>query len=394
MKTRRANGEGSIYKDNDRYKGYITLGRKPDGKIIRKYFTGKTKISVAAAIKKFKEEKGLLNPSSEPITLEKYITYWLKNVQYNNLKPQSYDRLDSTVRNHIIPEIGFLQFASITTHDIQCLINKKYNDEKLSYSSVKKIKDCLNSCYNYNLKLSPKERIVNYNPCSAVILKRRFENSNENCIKCFTKSEIFKIKEELSRTAKSNNKKIYPYGAVYILMLNTGIRLGEVSALNKSDVDLKGNKIKVCKNQIRQRCRDENKNISQGYSLSIVNSVKTSSSERWIPLNSAAMNACLELLELFPENPALICNKYGDRITLSALEKTFKQVLKKCGIPSLGRGIHALRHTFASFLIQNNIDVKIVSDILGHSSSKITYDVYTHIFDEHKKDLIDSLPAI
>lgn len=396
MKTRRANGEGGVYKDGNRYKGYINIGTDVNGKKIKKYFTGKTKSKVTAAMSKYKEDKGLLNLSClspDKITLEKYINYWLKNIQYYNLKPQSYDRIESTVRNHIVPEIGFLQFSSVTTYDIQELINKKYNIEGLSYSSVKKIKDSLNSCYNYNLMLSPKERIVGYNPCAAVVLKRRPE-INKNETKYFNVSEINKIKAELSRVTKSNGVKIYSYGAAYILMLNTGIRLGEAAALNKNDIDIESRRMRICKNTIRQKQRDENKEITSGYSLSVVNSVKTSTSDRWIPLNEAAVDACVELLKLYPEQPALINSRNGTRITPSALEKRFKQVLKKSNISSHGRNIHALRHTFASIMIKNNIDVKVVSEILGHSTTRITYDIYTHVFDEQKKNLITYLPAI
>ena len=71
----------------------------------------------------------------------------------------------------------------------------------------------------------------------------------------------------------------------------------------------------------------------------------------------------------------------GKPVLPSNFERSFHTVLKKAGIGG-DYGIHALRHTFASMLFTKGVDVKIVSKILGHSSVKITYDIYVHLFDK------------
>ena len=333
----------------------------------------------------------LENTGSNTATLGEYMDSWMLNFKRNELKPQSYDRLDCTIRIHIKPEIGYLDMQSITTKDIKNLLNKKYKEESLSYSSVKKIHDALNACFEFNLALSPQERILSYNPCrAAVIPGKQKENSVKE--KHFTEEETLKIKEVVD-SVDEKGRKIYPYGAAYIFLLNTGLRLSEFAALDKSDIDFENKCVFIHKNFTVERNRDEKGELTGSITQSIAESVKTRSGNRKVLLNKNALDAAKELVNLRPDKEYLVTARTGNRATPYCIEKTFKSILKSCGLDG-DRTVHSLRHTFASILIKNNVDAKTVSELLGHSSVKVTLDIYTHIFADQKLNAVNSIPEI
>lgn len=109
-----------------------------------------------------------------------------------------------------------------------------------------------------------------------------------------------------------------------------------------------------------------------------------------VPLIVDYKNSFSEYL-LHPSQPVFI-NKNGDRLNPRGLHKIFKEILGKSGLPPKRFSLHHLRHTFATLLIQENkenVDLRIVQDLLGHESL-VTTQVYTHVDFEQKKNAIDS----
>ena len=87
-------------------------------------------------------------------------------------------------------------------------------------------------------------------------------------------------------------------------------------------------------------------------------------------------------------------NSNGKPVTPQNAEKTFSQILKSCKINGRGRKCHALRHTFATKLFMQGIDVKMVSHILGHSSTSFTRDVYISIIQKTQAIVMEKIPEI
>lgn len=393
LSTRRVNGEGSVYFYNERWYATLEIGIQSNGKPKVKRFSSKTKSGAIRKKEEYKKSMMIFSENDPNVTVEEYFKYWLTNFQIYKIKPQSYDRLESTVYKHIIPSIGFLMYGTVETRDIQILINKKYMEEDLSYSSVKKIYDALNACFKFNLSLSPAEKILEYNPCAAVILPQN-KKSKRDLAKIFKPDEIVKIKNEIDRKYIHRPGSIYPYGYLYILILNTGLRLSESLALNKTDIDLVNRKIYIGSNYVRYKNRKANKNSGLKYINCVEEGAKTKTSERWVSLNNAAVNACKRLFEQFPNTECLCLTKTGRRASEQCVESTFRKILERSGVEKNGRAIHSLRHTFASMLIRQGVDAKTVSDILGHSSVKITLDIYTHLFEEQKIKAVNQIPDI
>ena len=173
------------------------------------------------------------------------------------------------------------------------------------------------------------------------------------------------------------------YGHAYLLILNTGLRMGEALSLKWDDIDFAKKTITVTKNNVLIRNRDTDGNKIGGYKLQTQDSAKTSCGNRIIPMNRSAEEALLELKKN-NTTPFVIINSQNNQVLPSNFERTFHTVLTNAGINKT-YGIHALRHTFASMLFAKGVDVKIVSKLLGHSTVKITYYIYVHLFE---KDII------
>ena len=147
----------------------------------------------------------------------------MKTYKRGTIKASSYDALEKTAKNQVIPNIGMIQLQEITATDIQTLLND-LKEKGYSYSTVKKTHDCLNAMFEHATIADD----VAKNPMLLVKMLARSEFETKE-IRYFSEDECALIIEECSRLYKTG-KPIYQYADAYILMLNTGIRLGEAIA--------------------------------------------------------------------------------------------------------------------------------------------------------------------
>ena len=367
-------GEGSVYQVSDeKWVAKISLGTRPDGSPKVKQFSGKTEAIVRKKLKEYKKsceyaEKRL--PASE--TIRSFFENWLKEVQYYKLKPSSYDRLERTLQKNVFPYIGGLKMDKVTRSQVQVLVNQLYNKERFSYSTVKKAYVALNSGFQYALL----DDVVSKNPCLGVELPAPSERTKE--VESLSPCEMEALVAEINKVDGSGCP-LYYYGFAYIFILNTGLRMGEALALTWDDVDWDRRLITVNKNLVMAKKRDADGNGVSGYDLVVQDGAKTASGNRTIPINQTAEHA-LRMLLKGNGTPYVIVNNRGHRVLPSNFERSFRAILANAGV---GRyGIHALRHTFASNLFRKGVDIKIISKLLGHSTVKITYDIYVHLMDE------------
>lgn len=119
---------------------------------------------------------------------------------------------------------------------------------------------------------------------------------------------------------------------------------------------------------------------------------KSKSSERTIPLNQTALSALLELKKANGGFAYVFSNAKGKPINPRNLNRAHDCILERAGIPHIG--IHALRHTFASQLFANKVDIKVISKLLGHSDVSVTYNIYIHLMQEELPDATTSLDSL
>lgn len=386
-KHRKSNGEGSIYQRADkRWCATIQIGTKDDGKKITKSFYGKQRKDV---VKQLEEYKQLSNKHSHIIkdkTLDEYILKWQTTVKINELKPTSYDRLESTIRTHIIGNVGYYQISDINSQIVQELINKLHK-EKLSYSSIKKVYNALSGCFKYAIN----NRHIQFNPMNTVKLPatHKFEKKQ---MRILSEDEV-KIFKTNCTLKYSNGEYIYPLGYGMILLLNTGLRLGEALALKWSDINFDSKTITVSNNLVMAVDRNNPTHNNKRVQIN-QDTTKTESGDRIIPLNKTATDALehLKTIRYFGEDSYILSTKENKPNKPRNFCRTYETILERSKIEHCG--IHTLRHTFASHLFLNGVDIKTISVLLGHSSVEITYKTYIHLIKEQKSSAVKLLDEI
>ncbi len=390
---KRGHGEGCITKQKDgRWVARIQIGKTLDGKPKIKALYGKTEPECKRKLKEYKKEiaKGINQVSK--LTVAEYIERWLKAYKFYSLKPASYDRLESVFNNYVKDSIGYYQMGNITSNDIQKLINKM--SESLSYSSVKKIIELLRPCFKHAVLVG----VINKNPCDAVILPRQNSMAvKTKKIDILTDKEVSVIKD-IANDVMSKKSRKHKHAPVFVLILNTGLRCGEVLALEYSDIDFDKKVLHVSKSVSIIKNRDENDNENK--TKVIITDTKTINGDRYIPLNNTAINA-LEQIQDYNQyyniqTNLVVSNDKGDMVNERNLQRTLDRVLKKgMGDDYKHHGIHSLRHTMGSMALSTGkIDIKVVSEILGHSDINLTYNKYIHIIKEQKAQALELLDVI
>ena len=310
-------------------------------------------------------------------TVKEYYDMWLKEYKFFNLKPTSYDVLERTVENYIYPFIGDKKMCDVTPTDARKVLSRLVTN-RYSVSTIRKVHVALNSCFDFAVENFDLERNPIWGikaPCNQV--KQPEE------IYIYTSSEAKSMIEQINRKS-SNGNYIYSNGFAFILILNTGLRAGEALGLKWCDYDAKNKTLKVTADVEHVEVRDENLNKVGKQIAVLQNSPKSKSSVRTLHLNNTA-NAIIQYYKekqkkMGIESEFIICSKNGDFLTPSGFRKAFKTISSNANITTAG--IHSLRHTFATELYRKGIDIKVISKILGHSSVKITYDTYIHVWED------------
>ena len=192
------------------------------------------------------------------------------------------------------------------------------------------------------------------------------------------------VKEECTKPFKRGVSG-YRLGYAFILLLNTGMREGEICALEWADVNFEKLIIRINKTVSEVKIRDDSADAK--YKTIVYNEPKTKSSRRSIPINKAALDALQHLQEITGSFKYVLSTANGTMVKPRKLANTFKTIQKNCGFEKT-YGIHALRHTFASNLFNKGTDVKIVSKLLGHSSTSITCNIYIHVIEDVKAQAV------
>lgn len=230
------------------------------------------------------------------------------------------------------------------------------------------------------MKFAVENDEISKNPALYVTLPEKSSKPKKE-VRWFNENEIKLIKAEALRCYK-NERPVHRLGYIFPFLINTGMRIGEALALQWNDVDFEKETISVkhTVSQIKNRDKSEDK---RSYKL-IVQSVKTKNGNRIIPLNNEAMTAIKEMKKINFNSDFVFASDNGSVSSAFTIDKTFRTILKKCGL--VPTGVHSLRHTCASILFRRGCDPKYISHLLGHSEVFITYETYIHFIQEQNID--------
>ena len=316
---------------------------------------------------------------------------WLETVKKPVLAPQSYDTILKTIKNQIATSgLGDKLFTSITTEELQYLINKLNEVDHYSKSIIRKTYLALNAFYEYKAKADK----VN-NPMALVIMP-----TNNNIIK-ETKEIKYLTQEQSAEFIKAaiatHNKGIliYRYGPMIAANLFLGLRISELLALRWKDIDLENNVITIDKTMINKDNPEYNASFPElmkqmGISkkmYAIQNHTKTNKI-RYVTINENARELILYYMNFVDSsNPNNFVMKTctGKATDISGVTKTMALIQKRAGLDKAITGTHSLRHTCATFYFSNGVPVEIIADILGNSR-EVCEDTYVHIMEKHKRE--------
>lgn len=379
-KGRRANGGGSIYANpNGGYTAQYRLGVGENGKpkFTRKSF--KTKRECEDWLTEMKKKyNGLSQAEYTQLSITELAQIWF-NYKKKLLKAKSLDRIESTVNTHILPAIGSYRLCDITPELIQTkVLDKMVYEKNLSKSSVKKAYDDMNNFFNYCVD----NDWLDKSPMRRVTLKT-YEFKAEKNIRSFSSDEMDMIVTS-ALEKYGNGKPFYECGYIFPIIYHTGMRIGEITGLKWKHINFNERFVDVEETIVTAKNRSTD---SSSRTQIVQQGGKTASSKRRIPLNNAALEYLLAQKERRYYGEEYYVFNIG-RNEVRAMEahnisRSFKNILEKNNIEH--RGVHALRHTFATDLKENGIDELIISRLLGHSSSDVTRRYIDTRFNELRK---------
>lgn len=299
-----------------------------------------------------------------------WLDEWLNHYVKTSSKQRTYERYCQTANVHIIPTLGDYELTELHPIVLQrfvsdLLVNgNKRTGKGLSPNFVKSMISVLQNSLKtaHILGLIPEY--------TADKIKR--PKIVEKQVECFSVAEQKKIEQYVLESKKSKLKGI-------VLCLYTGLRIGELLALTWEDIDFRKGRLSVTKT-----CHDGNVN---GKHCIIVDTPKTETSRRYIPLSKPLL-AVLKDLRKESKSDYVVSDK-DNPVFVRSYQRTFELLLKRLGIPH--KGFHALRHTFATRAIECGMDVKSLSEILGHKNATITLNRYAHSLWEHKSEMMNKL---
>ncbi len=310
------------------------------------------------------------------MTVSELLLEWLEKEQRGRIKLQTYARYRGLIELHIFPTIGSESIFSITRRQISdFLAEKRYAGNHryaggLSSSSINLIQSILSMAFEYACD----REFIESNPCSRI---KRMHIPTKKSTDAFTKEEQKMLESVIE---SKNDERLFGI----VLCFYTGIRIGELLGLEWSDLNEDCSILTV--NKTVCRVKDEN-----GVWQVHVNDPKTSSSYRRIPLPKHISD---ELLKMKNKNNSkfVVSNKKGERMSTRSYQYIFEKLTEKAGIRRLN--FHSIRHTFATRALENGVDIKTLSEIMGHRDAAITLNRYAHSIMEIKIEMMKRMTKI
>lgn len=300
---------------------------------------------------------------------KEWLKLWLKNYVKPMVKARTCEIYRQIAQKRLMTTIGNYEIDDLSPVVLQTFVTKLWNKgnvltgKGLSASTVNLIVTIVQNSLKTAFALGyAKEYSANK------IKRPKLKQKN---VFCFSVAEQKKIEQ-----AVAEDKHGEMFGIV--LCLYTGLRIGELLALTWSDIDLSKGLLFVNKT-----CRDGKK----GSSGHIVDEPKTESSKRTVPIPKQLI-CSLKALKKSSKSKYVISFK-GKPISIRGYQRKFATMLERIGIPH--KGFHSLRHTFATRALECGMDVKTLSELLGHKNATITLNRYAHSFLAHKANMMNKL---
>ena len=373
------NIKGVVKRGPNTYRFTVSNGFDGNGKNVRKTMTFK----VPAGISPSKAEKLVMEAYTdfcrkckstqdlnENMRFKELVDIYLNQYGANELKPVTTYNYRRDLEIHMLPVFANKKIKDITTQSL----TKFFLGLDKAPETTRKFKTIMSSVFSYGVK----QGYIESNPCIGALYKK--DTTSQKKIKYLNKQQCQKLMQLTKEYSTLNT--------IIQFLLFTGLRIGECLALKWSNIDFVNDTITI-----------EN-TLCYADKEWFLGPTKTKTSERALKLGAYTKELLLKhkaeqnkLKAIVGDNwvyPNLVFTSViGNYYDRSYVNRALKKILTNNDIPPISA--HGLRHSNASLMINNGIDVKAVSEHLGHCNIAITGDIYSHIFEEYKTRIAQCL---
>lgn len=373
------NIRGVTKRGENTYRFTLSLGFDGNGKNIRKTMTFKVPAGTAPtkaekmvmeAYNDFKKLHKHTQDLEEHMRFKELVNIYFRDFAPNKLKPVTRYNYERDLKLHILPVYANRKVMSIKTSELTTF----FTGLPLSSETTRKLRTIMSSVMTFGVK----QGYISKNPCRDALYKEDVSETKK--IKFLTPDQCRKL---INLTNEYSS-----FNTIVKFLIFSGMRIGECLCLRWSNLDWENSTIGV------------RRTLAYAYKEKYESSTKNESSYRTLKLGEFSMSILKKhkeeqdkLKEIVGDawkNPDFIfTTEIGEYMNYGSINNKLKKLLKENDLPCVTA--HALRHSNASLLINNGVDLKAVSSQLGHCNINITADTYGHIFDEYKAKIAKSL---
>ena len=360
---KRKYGEGSVFLRKDgRWEGRIIIGYNENGNPKTKNVTAKTQAECKEKLQALKEKWGRTSDRLKPdMPFGDWMDFWYQNFSKPKIRQTTQECYENRIYNHIIPEIGKIPMNKLTHNDLQQFYArlKKGGRRRLTefYGeglSDRMVRSCHTTCRTA-LEKAVTEGLITVNPAIGC----RLPPKKAKEMQVLTQDEIRRF------LIQANEEGYYEF---FLLELTTGMRRGEILGLQWKDVNFATGELHIRRQVVKKGSQTQ------------ITKPKTKSSIRTLILPHDMLDILAEHKKnatcewVFP-SPV----KEGEPRNPDSIYGKFQKILKRAQCKKVR--FHDLRHTFATMALENGMDIKTLSAMIGHISAETTLNIYSHITD-------------
>ena len=373
---RRGNNEGSIYylESKKLWCGQVTIGYKPDGGPNRKTCYGKTRQETAKKVATLSAAVFVNGYAKVPVSTERnfqiLVQDWFDLFFIHGKASTTRENRQNMLNNHIFKVFGKMDIQDVSLEALQRFFNAKVKSGT-AVDSINKMKSLLRNFFIYAVK----KGIICSNPMDDVKVNKRDDSNNGDDKSLALREEV---REQVFRQV-SENPILKP---IITTLSLTGLRPQELLSLERRHLNF-DRKILSVKQAVKRHVEydDAGKVIARS---ELIGSTKTANSVRDILLSDVVVQILKEWLEYCTEHN--ICSKFvfpntktGGMRTYAGLRSLLTRFIKKHGLEDEGISLYTFRHTFATMLLEERENPKVVAALMGHKKVSTTLNIYSHV---------------